>query len=106
MNTTVKLLDKARWWGGVLVAAGRNWIDSQAFIYAAALAFFTAFLIAPVMIVAVAVVAIVLGPRPAERLDQLCDVLAGKSARARKWSGGRQYRWWRAQPRGVAGAVA
>ena len=37
------------------------WLDSQSFVYAAALAFFTVFSIAPVVIVAVAVVGLVLG---------------------------------------------
>ena len=37
------------------------WLESQAFVYAAALAFFTVFSIAPVVIVAVAVVGAVLG---------------------------------------------
>ena len=61
-----KIIEKSRWWVRVLVDAGRNWLDSQAFIYAAALAFFTAFSIAPVMIVAVAVLGVILGPRAAE----------------------------------------
>ncbi|MFO7763054.1 MAG: YihY/virulence factor BrkB family protein [Wenzhouxiangellaceae bacterium] len=79
-----KPIERIRWWGGVLVSAGRNWIDSQAFIYAAALAFFTAFSIAPVMIVAVAVVGIVVGPRVAEGqlLDQLRDIVGPKAAGA------------------------
>jgi membrane protein len=79
-----KVIAKSRWWGGVLVSAGRNWADSQAFIYAAALAFFTAFSIAPVMIVAVAVVGIVVGPRVAEGqlLDQLRDIVGPKAAGA------------------------
>jgi membrane protein len=42
-----------------------NWLQSQAFIYAAALAFFTVFSIAPVMIVAVMIVGLVLGERAA-----------------------------------------
>jgi membrane protein len=37
------------------------WLESQAFVYAAALAFFTVFSIAPVVVVAVAVVGLVLG---------------------------------------------
>ncbi len=41
------------------------WLESQAFVYAAALAFFTVFSIAPVMIVAVAVVGVVLGDEAA-----------------------------------------
>lgn len=41
------------------------WVESQAFVYAAALAFFTVFSIAPVVIVAVAVVGVVLGDEAA-----------------------------------------
>jgi len=84
MNAIRKLLEKTRWWGAVVVTAGRNWIESQAFIYAAALAFFTAFSIAPVMIVAVAVVGVVLGPRAAEGqlLEQLRDVVGPEAASA------------------------
>ena len=84
MNLFEGLIEKGRWWGSVLVTAGRNWVDSQAFIYAAALAFFTAFSIAPVMIVAVAVVGVVLGPRAAEGqlLDQLRDVVGPEAASA------------------------
>lgn len=41
------------------------WLDSQAFVYAAALAFFTVFSIAPMVIVAVAVVGVVLGDEAA-----------------------------------------
>jgi membrane protein len=64
--------------------AGRNWIESQAFIYAAALAFFTTFSIAPVMIVAVAVVGLILGPRAAEGrlLEQLREFMGPEAASA------------------------
>lgn len=84
MTDISRLKGTARWWGGVLAAAGRNWLDSQAFIYAAALAFFTAFSIAPVMIVAVAVVGVVLGPRAAEGqlLGQLSEVVGPEAASA------------------------
>ncbi|HCA24322.1 MAG TPA: YihY/virulence factor BrkB family protein, partial [Pseudomonas sp.] len=41
-------------WFGIFRAAVQNWLDSQAFIYAAALAFFTVFSIAPVLVVVVA----------------------------------------------------
>lgn len=77
-----KLKEKAAWWGRVLAAAGRNWVESQAFIYAAALAFFTAFSIAPVMIVAVAVAGLILGQRAAETqlLEQLRDVVGPEAA--------------------------
>ncbi|MDT8409655.1 MAG: YihY/virulence factor BrkB family protein [Wenzhouxiangellaceae bacterium] len=72
----------ARWWAGVVLAAARNWNDSHAFIYAAALAFFTVFSIAPVMIVAVTAVGVVLGPRAAEGqlMEQLQDVVGPEAA--------------------------
>ena len=71
-----------RWWAGVLGRAGSNWLESQAFIYAAALAFFTVFSIAPVMIVAVAVVGLVLGTSAAEGelLGQLREVIGPEAA--------------------------
>ncbi len=68
----------------ITVDAGRNWVESQAFIYAAALAFFTTFSIAPVMIVAVAVVGLILGPRAAEGqlLEQLREFMGPEAASA------------------------
>lgn len=48
-------------WFALFRDAFRYWSDAQAFVYAAALAFFTVFSIAPVVIVAVAVVGLVLG---------------------------------------------
>lgn len=71
-----------RFWLGVFAAAGKNWLDSQAFIYAAALAFFTVFSIAPVVIVAVTVVGLVLGERAAqgEIMTQLQDVIGPEAA--------------------------
>jgi len=64
-------------WLGVFKAAGKNWIDSQAFIYAAALAFFTVFSIAPVVILVVAVLGLVLGEDAAraELMGQLEAVM-------------------------------
>jgi membrane protein len=50
-----------RHWSTVLAHAGRNWLESHAFIYAAALAFFTVFSIAPVVILIVALLGLVLG---------------------------------------------
>ncbi len=83
-NILNRLPAPLRWWLDVVVAAGRNWIESQAFIYAAALAFFTTFSIAPVMIVAVAVVGLILGPRAAEGqlLEQLRGVIGPEAAGA------------------------
>ena len=71
-----------RRWLAILIAAGRNWLESQAFIYAAALAFFTVFSIAPVMIVVVAIVGLVLGERAArgELMEQLEQVLGSEAA--------------------------
>lgn len=68
MSTVVSNGPRAmlRYWGGIFTSAGRNWLESQAFIYAAALAFFTVFSIAPVMIIAVTVVGLVLGDEAAE----------------------------------------
>lgn len=70
------------YWLDIFAAAGQNWIKSQAFIYAAALAFFTVFSIAPVMIVVVAIVGLVLGERAAqgELMDQLQQVLGPEAA--------------------------
>lgn len=51
-----------RFWSGILVRATRHWLSSHAFIYAGALAFFTLFSMAPVVIIAVTIVGWVLGP--------------------------------------------
>lgn len=48
-------------WFSIFRAAIQNWLDSQAFIYAAALAFFTVFSIAPVLVVVVALASLVMG---------------------------------------------
>jgi membrane protein len=84
MNTPDRIVRTASWWVSVLRDAARNWLDSQAFIHAGALAFFTAFSIAPVMIVAVTVAGVVLGPQAAEGqlLDQLRDVVGERAAGA------------------------
>lgn len=75
-------ISRLRGWAAVLGRAGSNWIESQAFIYAAALAFFTVFSIAPVMIVAVAVAGLVLGPQAAEGelLAQLREMIGPEAA--------------------------
>jgi len=68
-------------WLGILAAAGGNWMESHAFIYAAALAFFTVFSIAPVMIVIVAIVGLFLGEETAraELMSQVEAVLGAKA---------------------------
>ncbi|KKO46704.1 ribonuclease BN [Arsukibacterium ikkense] len=60
-NSYHKLPAVLRHWFSILGATGRNWLASQAFIYAAALAFFTVFSIAPILVVVVALVGLVLG---------------------------------------------
>jgi membrane protein len=66
----------------VLRNAVGHWLTAQSFIYAAALAFFTVFSIAPLMIVMVAIVGAVLGERAAqgELMEQLRDVLGPDAA--------------------------
>ena len=51
-----KLPAVVRYWLSILAAAISHWLASQAFIYAAALAFFTVFSIAPILVVVVALV--------------------------------------------------
>lgn len=58
--------DWVSYWWGVLRATVRLWLDAQVFIHAAALAFFTVFSVAPVMIVAVTIVGVVLGESAAQ----------------------------------------
>jgi membrane protein len=77
-------LDKAgpvRRWGDILKEAARYWNESHAFIYAAALAFFTVFSIAPVIIVIVMLVGVVLG-EDAARSQLMAQVEAVLGAQA------------------------
>jgi len=71
-----------RHWLSILGAAGQNWLASQAFIYAAALAFFTVFSIAPIMVVVVTLVGLVLGESAAqgELFEQLQGTLGPEAA--------------------------
>lgn len=50
-----------KYWFSIFGAAIKNWLASHAFIYAAALAFFTVFSIAPILVVIVALVGLVMG---------------------------------------------
>ena len=72
----------ARYWLGIFRSAVSNWLDSQAFIYAAALAFFTVFSIAPIVIVVVAVAGVFLGEMAAQGqiFEQLNEVLGVEAA--------------------------
>ncbi|GGW55994.1 YihY/virulence factor BrkB family protein [Alishewanella tabrizica] len=71
-----------RHWLGILGAALQHWLGSQAFIYAAALAFFTVFSIAPILVVVVAVVGLVIGESAVqgELFAQLEDTLGADAA--------------------------
>jgi membrane protein len=74
-----KLYDKlptpVKHWLRILGAAIQNWLGSQAFIYAAALAFFTVFSIAPVLVVVVTLVGFIMGESAVE--GQLFEQLEG-----------------------------
>lgn len=70
-----KLPAVLRHWLGILGAAGQNWLASQAFIYAAALAFFTVFSIAPILVVVVMLVGLVVGESAVQ--GQLFEQLEG-----------------------------
>lgn len=54
------------YWIGVMRRTVRLWLDAQVFVHAAALAFFTLFSIAPVVIIAVTIVGLVLGESAAQ----------------------------------------
>lgn len=58
--------DWMRYWINVARTTLRVWLEAQVFVHAAALAFFTVFSVAPVVIVAVSVVGLVLGERAAQ----------------------------------------
>jgi membrane protein len=80
-NIFNKLPNTVRHWLSIL-AALRHWLDSQAFIYAAALAFFTVFSIAPILVVIVALVGLVIGERAVqgELFTQLEETLGSEAA--------------------------
>ncbi|MBR0565782.1 YihY/virulence factor BrkB family protein [Azoarcus sp. L1K30] len=74
-------------WIRYLIGLVRNtvriWLDAQVFIHAAALAFFTVFSIAPVVIVAVSIVALVLGESAAQgQIAQQLQAAIGPEAAA------------------------
>jgi membrane protein len=70
------------YWFNVVLAASKNWSESRAFVYAAALAFFTVFSIAPMVIVAVSIVALLLGEQAAEGkvMEHLQDTIGPTAA--------------------------
>lgn len=69
------------YWVNMVRSAGQNWLETKAFIHAAALAFFTVFSIAPVLIVVVTVTGVILGESAAEgRLMEYVSALIGAEA--------------------------
>lgn len=71
------------YWAKVGRTTVRIWLDAQVFIHAAALAFFTVFSVAPVMIVAVSIVGLVLGERAAAgQIAQQLEAAIGPEAAA------------------------
>ncbi len=71
-------------WFGVVYNAFRRWSDGNAFVFAAALAFFTVFSIAPVVIIAVTIVGLVFGKEAAsgQIAAQLQDMIGPNAAQA------------------------
>jgi membrane protein len=72
-----------RYWSTVIRTTVRIWLEAQVFVHAAALAFFTVFSVAPVVIVAVSLVGLVLGESAAEgRIAEQLEVAIGPEAAA------------------------
>ncbi|BAL24005.1 YihY/virulence factor BrkB family protein [Azoarcus sp. KH32C] len=73
-----------KFWLDVVKATVRLWLDAQVFVHAAALAFFTVFSVAPVVIVAVTIVGLVLGESAAQGqiAEQLKAVIGPEAAAA------------------------
>ncbi|MFT3757849.1 YihY/virulence factor BrkB family protein [Thauera sp.] len=73
-----------QYWVDVAKTTVRVWLEAQVFVHAAALAFFTVFSVAPVMIVAVSIVGLVLGERAAqgEIVQQLQAAIGVEAATA------------------------
>ncbi|MFN3988614.1 MAG: YihY/virulence factor BrkB family protein [Rhodocyclaceae bacterium] len=78
------MLDRLRFAYRVVRDAIRIWLEANAFVFAAALAFFTVFSVAPVVIIAVTLVGLVLGEDAAagEIALQLQDALGPQAAEA------------------------
>lgn len=72
----------AQHWWSVTRDAVRLWLDSNAFSHAGALAFYTLFSLAPVVIIAVSVIGVVLGEEAAQGhiVGQLQDVMGRQAA--------------------------
>ncbi|GAA6185953.1 MULTISPECIES: YihY/virulence factor BrkB family protein [Alteromonadaceae] len=71
------------YWKNILRDTGKLWLDENAFSYAGALAFYTLFSLAPIVIIAVTVIGLVLGEDAAQGqiVAQFADIM-GKEAAA------------------------
>lgn len=69
-------------WRSVVVEAARLWLGGSAFSHAGALAFYTLFSLAPVVIIAVSVIGLVLGEQAAQGhiVGQLQDIMGREAA--------------------------
>ncbi len=80
----INLIKRSRFWGRVALDAAKGWSTHNAFQHAAALAFYTLFSMAPILIITVAVTGIIFGERAAqgEIVEQLEDFMGEESAGA------------------------
>jgi membrane protein len=79
-----KIFSVLKYWYAVVRTTVTLWLEAQVFVHAAALAFFTVFSVAPVMIVAVTLVGLVLGESAAQGqiVDQLRAAIGDEAAAA------------------------
>jgi membrane protein len=77
-------MHSARRWGAITRDALHLWLDRNAFGHAGALAFYTLFSLAPVVIIAVAVIGVVFGEQAAQGqiVAQLQDLMGHEAAQA------------------------
>ncbi|HWK55399.1 MAG TPA: YihY/virulence factor BrkB family protein [Hyphomicrobiales bacterium] len=73
---------RIRYWAGLLRDAVNLWLDRNAFSHAGSLAFYTLFSLAPVVIIAVTIIGVVLGPEAAQGqiVEQLEAVMGLEAA--------------------------
>src|SRR5690606_21507517 len=75
-------MERIRYWLRLLFEAVKLWLDRNAFSHAGSLAFYTLFSLAPVVIIAVSIIGVVLGPEAAQGqiVEQLEDVMGLEAA--------------------------
>lgn len=78
------VMTAAKAWFQVLKGAVQLWLERNAFAYAGALAFYTLFSLAPVMIIAITIIGVVLGPEAAQGqiVGQLEEAIGADAAEA------------------------